>query len=119
MLIPNFEHLRQMAIRINGDFNRLAGPKNVDTRVAILQFITGKKYPKAKAGINELKKQLEIYTMAPPLHCDECQAVLDKHVYQAILNYKVSSVMIKKVQNEALDKCVAETYKSTTDEKTV
>lgn len=87
-MIPNFEHLRQLAIRINGDFGRLAGIGKRDVRVAILQFITGKKYPKAKAGINELKKQLEIYTMAPPLHCDQCQAVIDEHVYKAILEYK-------------------------------
>lgn len=115
-MIPNFEHLRQLTIRINGDFGRLAGIGKRDVRVAILQFITGKKYPKAKAGINELKKQLEIYCQAPD---NECQAVVDEHVYKAILEYKIPSVMMKKVQNEALDKCVAEAYKSNSDEKTI
>lgn len=88
MLIPNFEHLRQMAIRLNGDFNRLHGKHNQEQRVEILRFITGRKYAKKDAGVNELKKQLEIYTMAPPLHCNQCQAVIDEHVYKAILEYK-------------------------------
>lgn len=115
MLIPNFEHLRQIAIRLNGNFSRLIGKHNQDTRVAILQFITGRRYAKKDAGINELKKQLQIYCQAPD---DQCQAVIDEHVYKAILEYKVSSVMMKKIQNEALDKCVAETYKSIINEKT-
>lgn len=38
---------------------------------------------------------------------------------EAILKRKESSEMIKKVQNEALDKCVAETYKSIIDEKAI
>lgn len=37
---------------------------------------------------------------------------------EAMERRKAASVMIKKVQDEALDKCVAETYKSITNEKT-
>lgn len=83
-MLANYEEFRQIIIQTNGNFARLMGPANVSIRVALLHFMTGKKYSKAKAGINELKKELRLYTNAPT---NECEAVIDSYVYKQILNY--------------------------------
>ena len=95
-MIPNYNVFRQIIVQTGGHFSRLMGPSNAIVRQAILQYVTGKRYTKANSGINELKKQLQFYTNAPT---DECQAVIDQYVYEAILNYEIEedlSYAIKK-----------------------
>lgn len=116
-MIANYEEFRQIIIKTNGDFAHLMGPANVSVRVALLQFITGRKYSKAKAGINELKKELRLYTQAPT---NECEAVIDAYVYEQILNHNARQlnigkpkIKLNKHQEEIIEHILGKTEAST------
>jgi hypothetical protein len=85
-MLPNYEHLRQIILRSEGDLESLKGKYSKSVRVAILQFITGVKYKKNLATWSELITQLKHYTNAP----EELSGKdLNDHVYERIITYNV------------------------------
>ena len=64
-MLPNYEHLRQIIIRTDGNLESLKGKYSKSVRVAILQFITGVKHKKNEATFSKLITELKNYTSAP------------------------------------------------------
>lgn len=64
-VINTLSKLRQEYEKSEKDFMfkcySLAGPGNVNKRIELMEFITGKKTPKSKSGINNLMDELKKY----------------------------------------------------------
>lgn len=88
-MFPNYEHFRQTIVRTEGDLTTLKGKYSKPVRVAILQFITGKKYKRNEATFTEMKNQLMIYTECPENLSPE---EIDEHIYQRVLNYNAREI---------------------------
>jgi len=92
-MLPNYEHLRQIIIRTDGNLEELKGKYSKSVRVAILQFITGSKQKKNEATFSKLITELKNYTSAP----DELIGIeLYEFIYERILNYNVREIQASK-----------------------
>lgn len=87
MTIANQESFNLVIKATRGQLYNLAGPRNADLRVGLMQFMTGVKHSKAKSGINKVMEELCKYTDAPK---NVCQAAVNDHIYQTIINNKIN-----------------------------
>lgn len=98
-MLANYEEFRQIIIHHSSSNGEILLPNaNTTLRVAVCEFVTGKKYTKKEASFVETIRQLAIYTGLLK-HRNELKAIIHREVYEQILNYNARQLNLVKLKD--------------------